>query len=602
MPPNTIVHSSKTTTPQHSPSGASQSTSKSKSLVNGGPVVEPISAFYLFAIVNVLAALFAPIPDCDEVFNYWEPTHYLNHKYGLQTWEYSPDYSIRSWLYIVIHAIVGKFGSLFSTKKSFEFYFIRVVLALTCALCESRLFTTVSRALNPRIGGWFMAVMLFSPGMFNASVAYLPSSFSMYTTMLGMTSFMDWRGGSKTHIGIMWFGIGAVVGWPFSAALVGPFVVEELILASITKDVEVFRRIVDGSVRSVIVLALQVAVDTFFYHKVVVVPWKIVSYNIFSGSGRGPDIFGTEPADFYIRNLLLNFNVWFILAICAGPLLVLQYVYSMESTTKFTLMRSAFFVCPFYMWLAIFSAQAHKEERFMFPMYPFLGLNAAIALHSTLAYVGNTDPGKLMSMIPARLKFAVVVVSMMLAVDIGILRTFGTITAYRAPLLVFSALQQPDLAKAGDMLCLGKEWYRFPSSYFLPNGIHAKFIRSDFNGLLPGEFNEAKVGFGLFAGTWLIPPGMNDKNIADPGKFFDPSHCSFLVDSYFPSATSSPLEPNYVLNQESWEKVKCSSFLDTTSTSMVGRILWLPNVAWIPGRYRRRWGQYCLLRRRTVGQ
>jgi len=26
--------------------------------------------------------------DCDESMNYWEPTHYLIHGYGLQTWEY----------------------------------------------------------------------------------------------------------------------------------------------------------------------------------------------------------------------------------------------------------------------------------------------------------------------------------------------------------------------------------------------------------------------------------------------------------------------------------------------------------------------------------
>lgn len=255
-----------------------------------------------------------------------------------------------------------------------------------------------------------------------------------------------------------------------------------------------------------------------------VVPWKIVSYNIFSGSGRGPTIFGTEPADFYFRNLLLNFNVWFVLALCAGPLLVLQCVFRSESTAKFALMRRAFFISPFYMWLAIFSTQAHKEERFMFPMYPFLCLNAAIALHSILSCIGNADPRKLMSMIPAKLKFAFVLTSMMLVVDVGVLRTLGTVTAYGAPLQIFSALQQPDIVKAGDTLCLGKEWYRFPSSYFLPNGMHAKFIRSHFDGLLPGQFNEAAVGFGLFAGTWLIPPGMNDENIADPGKYVGSSH------------------------------------------------------------------------------
>lgn len=82
--------------------------------------VKPIGAFYVFLVANILAAIYAPIQDCDETFNYWEPTHYLSHGYGLQTWEYSPVYAIRSWLYIAIHALVGSFRRLlpFSTKVS----------------------------------------------------------------------------------------------------------------------------------------------------------------------------------------------------------------------------------------------------------------------------------------------------------------------------------------------------------------------------------------------------------------------------------------------------------------------------------------------------
>jgi hypothetical protein len=69
--------------------------------------VHPITAFYVFFGANILAALFAPIQDCDETFNYWEPTHYISHGYGLQTWEYSPEYAIRSWTYLAFHALVG---------------------------------------------------------------------------------------------------------------------------------------------------------------------------------------------------------------------------------------------------------------------------------------------------------------------------------------------------------------------------------------------------------------------------------------------------------------------------------------------------------------
>lgn len=42
------------------------------------------------------------------VFNYWEPTHYLSHGYGLQTWEYSPVYAIRSWAYVGLHTLLSR--------------------------------------------------------------------------------------------------------------------------------------------------------------------------------------------------------------------------------------------------------------------------------------------------------------------------------------------------------------------------------------------------------------------------------------------------------------------------------------------------------------
>lgn len=212
-------------------------------------------AFYLCLLSNTLAASLAPIQDCDEVFNYWEPTHYLNHGYGLQTWEYSPEYSIRSWLYIAFHSIIGKASAIISPSKVTEFYFIRLALALTCTVCETSLFSTISRTLNPRVGVLFLMIMLFSPGMFHASAALLPSSFTMYTSMLGLTAFMDWRGGLKTARGIMWFGIGALVGWPFAGALAVPFLLEEIAIAIVSGDIRpTISRFIDGVARCLLVL------------------------------------------------------------------------------------------------------------------------------------------------------------------------------------------------------------------------------------------------------------------------------------------------------------------------------------------------------------
>ena len=96
------------------------------------------------------------------------------------------------------------------------------------------MFRVVNNVLNPRIALFFMMAMVFSPGMFNASAAFLPSSFAMYTTMLGMSAFMNWRGGLKTAIGIFWFALGGVLGWPFSMALCAPFLFEAVLFASLT--------------------------------------------------------------------------------------------------------------------------------------------------------------------------------------------------------------------------------------------------------------------------------------------------------------------------------------------------------------------------------
>ncbi|RAL17081.1 dolichyl-P-Man:Man(6)GlcNAc(2)-PP-dolichol alpha-1,2-mannosyltransferase [Aspergillus homomorphus CBS 101889] len=581
--------------------GATNS-SRSKKWAPPSPFYLPLNvALYLCLIANVLAALYAPIQDCDEVFNFWEPAHYLGHGYGLQTWEYSPVYSIRSWLYISAHAFIGKLSSFAVKDKASEFYAIRIFLAIVSSACQTRLYAAICRTLSPRIGLVFLAVILFSPGMFHASTAFLPSSFTMYMSMLGLTAFLDSRGSQKTAQGIMWFGLGAIVGWPFAGALLLPLLLREAVLGFFSANLpRLCRGIFDGAIRCLTIMVAEVMVDHVFLRKLVVVPWNIVAYNVFGGEGRGPGIFGTEPWTFYIRNLLLNFNVWFVFAMAAAPLLVLQVVLPSQATDKQTLLRRLALITPFYMWFAIFTAQPHKEERFMYPAYPFLALNASISVHMILSYLGSSDPKKLAGRFAPKIKFAAVMSVFFLAISVGFLRTLGMITAYNAPLKVFAPLEQPGVAQTGDSLCLGKEWYRFPSSFFLPHDMQARFIRSEFRGLLPGQFPVAKDLASLLQGTSQIPGGMNDRNEEDLGKYVDISRCSFLVDSHFPSREATELEPDYVHDETQWEKLACHDFLDASQTGLLGRLVWTPDLPIVPQSLQRHWGQYCLLRRRNT--
>lgn len=79
----------------------------------------------------------------------------------------------------------------------------------------------------------------------------------MYTTMLGMAAFMNWKGGLKTAQGIFWFAVGGILGWPFAMALSIPFLFEEVIFATLSsKDafIDVIIRFLRGIVAGLLVL------------------------------------------------------------------------------------------------------------------------------------------------------------------------------------------------------------------------------------------------------------------------------------------------------------------------------------------------------------
>lgn len=93
-------------------------------------------AFLLFLLARLLAAAFSNISDCDETFNYWEPTHFLAFNSGFQTWEYSPLYAIRSYAYLWLYAWPSVLMSTLNINKVYIFYATRALIAMFAALCD----------------------------------------------------------------------------------------------------------------------------------------------------------------------------------------------------------------------------------------------------------------------------------------------------------------------------------------------------------------------------------------------------------------------------------------------------------------------------------
>jgi len=67
------------------------------------------------------------------------------------------------------------------------------------------------------------------------TIAYLPSTFAMYTTMLAFAASFKESSKKRTSYVIFFYALGGLLGWPFSAVLVFPFVFEDILLPSIKK-------------------------------------------------------------------------------------------------------------------------------------------------------------------------------------------------------------------------------------------------------------------------------------------------------------------------------------------------------------------------------
>lgn len=480
-----------------------------------------LSYAQIFAVILVprlLSASYNIIHDTDETYNYWEPLHFFLHGHGFQTWEYSPAFAIRSWTYIAIHAAPLALLNKFTTREQ-QFYILRYILGSLSAAAESYFVSSIALELGNEVATLTMFGLAGSAGMFVASTAFLPSSFAMYTSTLGLAFALQRRYFHSTVA----FAIGAIIGWPFSVLLFAP-----LFIFSILEEQIPIYSYVRGVIVSLQILILSTVYDYLKYHIFAIVPLNIVLYNVFAASkGRGPDLFGTEPLSYYLKNLLLNFNIIFVLALIAPASWVLKSrsMIAAKATTSFLL------------WFIVFSSQAHKEERFMYPAFPTMVLSAAIGL-VTLVDICDPLTRFLTSTVNIRqdvfkstCKMAVILISSM----ISALRIASLISNYSAPLSLFPSLPH------GKHYCIGSDWYRFPTSFLLPPNTTLSFVESSFRGLLPGKFNQ----------TWTVPDGMNNLNEWSRDKVVDVKSCDALITW---RDTPSPTHSWYFLDRETGDK------------------------------------------------
>ncbi|KAF8899021.1 Alg9-like mannosyltransferase family-domain-containing protein [Infundibulicybe gibba] len=612
-------------------------------------------AVRILLLMRVTGAMYSNIDDCDEVYNFWEPLHFLDRGYGFQTWEVAPQFAIRSWAYILLHLFPARLAALLlGTDKRPTFFATRIFLAVICVLTEARFYRTVAEKMNERVGRYLFFMLLFSAGMWNASVGSLLAlilcdvrDFIRIFVCTGSPSNANNR---RTLMATLAFATGAIVGWPFALALAIPFVFEELFVFG--KDVVPptiktswlayrWKRMIAAGFAATLIIVPAVGIDSLAYGKLTFAQWNIIRYNIFGGSQRGPDLYGTAPWDFYLLNLVLNFNVLVPLALLAVPALGVTYIVDRKrlgiikpgpnQSSPFTILTIR--LLPFYIWFGILTSQAHKEERFMFPAYPLLCFNAAVTLYLVRGWqevlfisLTNSPYRASQSSLFRNFTFSVLVASSILSLS----RIFALWEYYHAPMSVIYAfeveeiprllnvtgllpmrppnlrddeLPRIDLAPIKDFnlqLCVSKEWYRFPGHYLVPDGVNVGFVKSAFDGMLPRHFETKTSKTAPHSASWWLrpetrynPTDLNDLNKEDPSHYVSIQDCDYLVDLDFPKhPISSSLEPRYAVDP-AWERVSCTPFLDARYSPLLSRTLWMPGQTW---HELNEFGDYCLLK------
>lgn len=424
-------------------------------------------------------------------------------------------------------------------------------------------FRGICREFGVHIGRSWLVLQLFSAGMFFSSAALLPSSFSMYFCMAALSAW--WH--QKYKLAIFFTAISVLLGWPFVGLIAIPILIDILIRLKKVR-LFVFWSIISG----VTILLPMIVLDSSYYGKLVLAPINIIIYNVFTS--HGPNLYGTEPFSFYFINGFLNFNIVWLLALLT-PIAIIISHFAVPAKSKQTTLSLPYYLslAPFYLWLIVMMIQPHKEERFLFPVYPMISLAGAITVDcaqkifyriKTLIIKSTTVTHYL-----NHTTFITVIV-VLVSLIFNVSRIIAQYRNYHAPMDLFMELNQEENINMKDVnVCIGKDWYRYPSSFFLPSTKYSiRFLKSEFKGILPAYYSNEENA------TQIQHDYFNDMNKGNDFMLFDYEKCDYLVD--LDVGAYSDLEPNYSARTDEWEVVKELPFLNVNLSHKLLRAFFVP--------------------------
>ncbi|KAI0984893.1 hypothetical protein GJ496_006730 [Pomphorhynchus laevis] len=490
-----------------------------------------------FLIVRFASIRWNPIDDCDEIFNFYEPLHFLLHGKGFQTWEYAPKFALRSYAYLIPFYLV--LLPIKSAPKIVQFYLFRAFLSLICSLCELYFIRSFGRKFSTDAENLLIALHICSVAMFRSCVSFVNNSFSMYTVMLAYGFWFD----DKNKLSIFAIAVSSLFGWVYSALLGLPIAIDILF-----KQVKIKTFTITSIMSGLAISLFMVVVDSMFYKKITFTFLNHIIYNLFT-TGGGSSLYGIEPWIYYIKNLFLNFNILFPIAMASLPLLIILKRISTRQTSIYT---PFLLLSTLYLWMGVLLSMPHKEDRFLFPVYPLF----LISIPITIGIIQNLaeqigSPRKFADMISnvanRVLPLAVLSIHFLLSLSRVIaLHKSG----YSAPVKIFSqfAASETAVTSNSSLICVGQEWYRLPGHFLIPSRFEVSFIKSDYDGQLPGKYLQDKHS------TSIERHDFNDLNKEESTRYIAFTECQYFFGT---------LNELGKLSRQNWTIISSSPIIDS---------------------------------------
>ena len=274
-------------------------------------------------------------------------------------------------------------------------------------------------------------------------------------------------------------------------------------------------------------------------------------------------MYGVENSTYYLRNGANNLNLLLPLSLLAPFLFIARTCFR-----KFRDKASVLLIAcsPQWVWLGAITLLPHKEERFMYVVYPQIMLAAS----ATIVYIGS-----LLACVSKKhfrlLKVLAIAAAVICSSALSVSRVGALLWNYNANMRIYMGIHGMSPKADGDgsppcVVCMGSEWYEYPSSFFVPQSCKVNFLKSEFGGVLPAHFN-ASLG-----GTRSAAAYLNDRNEADDRQYIeDESACTFLVALKYDDKLSEPK-----LQKKGWNVVKELHYVQSSASKALYRALYIP--------------------------